>query len=1112
MLRDLLGPAFAVRYEDFCRLAMGKFDLNTSLLMAAHALRELESMLRAVLAGPMGTVPTIDDSLSEKFAIAKSELRKLGLPDPILTDLEKVLKPKHSHKDQIKLLLGRLELNPDGDIANRWINLTKNVEVAHKRSNDGLRTNEEYRENFQRPFDAVLRAVLTALAGQYTSLIQHVDRITVDVDRARAVAAFRREIPSAAPLQWRFFTQIESGDWLPRLLDSDLLGVPPALVLEGANEPRRFGIWPAGSYLKRMAASTDAATRAWVAKALRTLPSELHPEILEQAVTIASALSAPEIVSLIDLVTQWIREDIGPSYSLGPVALLRKLAEEPERREAIDIAREIFRLWDKEGECTSRFTQHMYEHWLLELRALLTDACGLEALRVFVELLHDQERISGDSRYRHLSGRSIADIQLPPIDIHEALVVAIRDCAQTLIVDQKIPVADVVGVLISMAGKTFVRLALNALALDPRGAPETARSWLLNEEFIDQDWARPEYGALATAWFPSLQPEDQQAIFRIIDALPAKYIEAWKVRIRASEQRDPTAEQIAGFYAHFARELCWTWRTVLPPDRRAIVDRAGDPLDWYERMVASDEPPITADDLANHSIEQIIELLKEWRPSADSPRRTVTALAEEIRQAAVANAAKFSDAAAEFAALKPVYIRRLIEGLQQIVGKHEEINWRTVLELIKRTFARANELIDAGDLSPGDDRSWDWTLKAACDLLDVGLRAGKGHLQLVDHDQVLDLVLDAFALGQRPIEIEDFDAKFGNQPFYMARETLRGKAVELAILFIIWANPDAKLSREGRPATISAEPRIAHALERQLQDRSLDGRIPRAVIGGYLRQFYFNDAAWLRPLMALLFPTNDPDLRVASWDSHLRNGSGPVDGLFTDMAQSYSDEIELLAINQPSHHNDGISHRQRRLADYVMVLLLHGTLPAPILQQFLDRASADVRRHAMGFVGRDISRPAAEIPAEVRARGMAYFESRLAAAATSANVSRFREELSAIGLWLYHAAVDEVWLCDQVLAMTSIGLAPATEYTTINWLEKVATRHPDRAVMILLGLIKVAGTKPSAFTGQESALKAILTVGVATDTVEALQRVREIKGILDSIGVWLELDLDPPKT
>ena len=96
--------------------------------------------------------------------------------------------------------------------------------------------------------------------------------------------------------------------------------------------------------------------------------------------------------------------------------------------------------------------------------------------------------------------------------------------------------------------------------------------------------------------------------------------------------------------------------------------------------------------------------------------------------------------------------------------------------------------------------------------------------------------------------------------------------------------------------------------------------------------------------------------------------------------------------------------------------------------------------------------------------------------------------------------------------MTSIGLAPATEYTTINWLEKVATRHPDRAIKVLLGVIKVAGTRPSAFMGQEFSLKSILAIGVAKGTVDSLQNVREIKGILDSIGVWLELELDPPKT
>lgn len=53
LLNRLLGKAIADRYVDFCRLAAGAFALKVSRPMAAHGLRELDSMLRQVLAVPM---------------------------------------------------------------------------------------------------------------------------------------------------------------------------------------------------------------------------------------------------------------------------------------------------------------------------------------------------------------------------------------------------------------------------------------------------------------------------------------------------------------------------------------------------------------------------------------------------------------------------------------------------------------------------------------------------------------------------------------------------------------------------------------------------------------------------------------------------------------------------------------------------------------------------------------------------------------------------------------------------------------------------------------------------------------------------------------------------
>jgi hypothetical protein len=54
LLRRLLGQAIADRYVDFCRLAAGAFTLNVSRPVAAHALRELDSLLRHILGSSDG--------------------------------------------------------------------------------------------------------------------------------------------------------------------------------------------------------------------------------------------------------------------------------------------------------------------------------------------------------------------------------------------------------------------------------------------------------------------------------------------------------------------------------------------------------------------------------------------------------------------------------------------------------------------------------------------------------------------------------------------------------------------------------------------------------------------------------------------------------------------------------------------------------------------------------------------------------------------------------------------------------------------------------------------------------------------------------------------------
>jgi hypothetical protein len=70
LIRQLLGKSLADRYVDFSRLASGAIPLRISIPVAAHALRELESIVRQTLAGPMEIA--IDAT--------PADLKKLKLP------------------------------------------------------------------------------------------------------------------------------------------------------------------------------------------------------------------------------------------------------------------------------------------------------------------------------------------------------------------------------------------------------------------------------------------------------------------------------------------------------------------------------------------------------------------------------------------------------------------------------------------------------------------------------------------------------------------------------------------------------------------------------------------------------------------------------------------------------------------------------------------------------------------------------------------------------------------------------------------------------------------------------------------------------------------------
>jgi hypothetical protein len=1066
-----------------------------------------------VLEVPMDAKATDDQDNAGKVEKAKQDLIALGFDEAAIQRAGSALKPRFSHKKQIRKIVARLGLAPDGDVANCWTSLCDSFGKAHQRSfHHSLKVDDEFRTQYQQPFETVIRAVAVALQGRYVPFMRRVEELAAMPNRAQAVALFASEIPGALPLQWHFFQRLQTGDWLPHLARERLLGEPLAGSHEGASEGMRFRQWPAGNYLLRMAESLDATTRNGVVQALKDVASSSHPDIHHDGLEILAALPPEDSAQLSDLAVGWLSRDDRFSFLQAPEKLLKKLAEAKQKDAALSVARALLQVWDHNGEIASLYGHHMYEHHLPSVIVPMTKACGEDALRLFVELLQQVALISGRERYSYHSSSPVADDESAKHDIHDALLSGVRRSAEQLVADNPAQMHHVVGILSGETSKIFVRVALHVLARNPAAAPELAGAYLLNPALIEASWCKHEYASLALAWFPLPAPDRQQAILAVVDALPEKYRASWRARFEEHTKALPTEENERIFNAATIRDSLWKWRAVLPQERQEtlnkIASELGDPDSWKHRMFPEEVSPLTGSDFSSRPIPEIADFLKSWRPDEGPQRQTVTALAQELRTAVGNDPRGYAANADRFIGLKkPLYIRRTLEGLQNATSNGQRFEWTNVLKLIEHVFGQLHQTIDPAAVAEGDDKDWIWACQTASETLSSGLGRGAGGIGFEHAAAIRSLVLSFMSMVPRQPEFEDFEDRFKREPFFAARATLRGLGVELCVLLVFWLSKDTTNAIGASPREALANlPEVRNALEAELADRSPSGRIPRAIMGRYLNYLYFSGEDWIKPKMGLLFPTGDSALRQSAWLSHLGFGQGPIMDLISDLHRCYADEIARSASGDEQSDRD---FRQDSLSQHLIILHLWGGLPDDLLQQFWRDAPLRIRQHAMWYLGTQLDLSTADLPDAMRARGFSYWERRLAAAQRAADSDPFRLELGAIGHWCLRAQIDDQWLMDQLISMLRAGYVPTDAYSVVERLQKLSPDHPDQAATVLSELLRNPLIDRLAYMTQRDPIRAILNAGMTNGSTETIARVEELIGFLSTIGETSYIDLIP---
>lgn len=1121
LLERLLGRAISDRYVDFCRLASGVFELRVSRPVAAHALRELDGILTRSLKASLEIRPT-EESIDPLHIKAKEELTALGLDSAAIERAVKALKPPTSKANQIRQITASLGLAPDGDVATAWISLYKAAGRAHESSfHESLSVDEDFRKKFQQPFEMVIRAVALSMQRRYSVLMRRVEELAAMPNKAQAAKSFRAEVPGAMPLQWHFFQRLQTADWLPFLAEQKLIGPPlPELAGTGVNAGR-YGEWPAGSYLRRMAESEDAAVRDLVAMAVKNVAPSKHPDVRRSGMDIIAAFPAAEAASLAAVATGWLDRDANFMTLQPAEELLKRLANGGERAAALAVAARLLQVFDDDdGNTTSLYPQHMYEHSLPQLTPVLTTAFGVVALELFSDLLNQavvSRKAGHDPAFDPTSYDQgpITDDSNANNNVYDALKCQVRRSAEQLIHGAPLQMSAVLDVLGKHAPKLFRRLEMFLLSQHPAAASERARSLLLDAELLEAWWCTHEYARLALAWFPSLTSTDQQTVLRQADAISGRYMDGWKASFEEREKRPPNSEEVRAFSAFALRDALWYWRAALPADRRAemdaIVAEFGDPEAWRNTyMTRQEESPLATADFASQPVAEIVAFLRAWQPSAEPRRQTITPLARELMSAATQNPVKYAQEALQFADLPAVYIHQLLDGLKEATRNQRDFPWTSVLQLLGRTFSRLNEPIASVSIAEGDDPTWHWACAAGGTLLKAGLRRGAAGIGFEHKAAVQDLLLTLQRHAPQAPEFEDFEERFERDPYFASETTLRGSAVELCILYIFWLSKEAGSTHASTPrAALALTPSIMAALDTELRDCSPNGRIPRSILGRYLQWLYHFGESWLTENMASLFSRSDEQLRRAAWLSHLLHDGGPLGPKLDDLCSDYAHEIGLLAASS----SDRKEYRQNRLGDYLATLYLDEYLDLQsggLLDSFLIEAPREVRKHVMWALGRKLQKAAIDISELQRARALAFWDGRLAAGEVSTERADFKGELGVIGLWCENHQIESTWLIDRLLRMLRSGFVPEPAYNVVEWLAKVRETHVDRAVEVLDELLANSNVEQWVYVSQDQSIRALLTAGKSSGTTATVKRVGELVSFLASIGLPGYLDLVSP--
>lgn len=892
-----------------------------------------------------------------------------------------------------------------------------------------------------------------------------------------------------------FFDRLQNPLWLQPLKAKAVFAAPPKTIHNEKEGTVEFQPWAASRYLVRMSELPEAYED--VLDVAMSMPETDNVLVHLDLLRIAGNLPPVMAAQLAERAPQWIRSGTMLTSDRAVAALISHLAQGGEPARALELTRMFFEIlppqpnpasdgWPR--DVRTRLERGMYGELLRTVREPLVGASGLDALRTFSSLLEAAvaaSRASDNAEevedYSFVWRPGIDGSRDTYDDVRNSLIETVRDAALDLSAASDEAVKQVVDILTQRRFTVFGRIAL--FVLRERPVLPIIEAMLTNRGTFDALGLRREYALLLRDVFLRLSGGAQEQ-------LVAWFTEAPNTALDESDRRRLQLERLAPLAGK------------LPAKEQALLDQLEhefgrpEPPDVISPRVTvwtGPRSPKNAEELAAMPDDDLIQFLKDWKPTghvmADSPE----GLGRILQSAASRDPQRFANVATRLQDLSPTYVRSAIQGFQEAVRQSKPFTWEPVLKLCTWALQQPYDYSKEHGARPfEEDPGWSWTRRAIATLLDAGFEAKEAAIPIEFKDSAWTL-LSALTDDDNPSSA--YEAEYGGSnmdPATLSLNTTRGQAFHGVVRYALWLQ---RHSQDADRFSFSDAAEVKDVLDSHLDVNRDPSFAIRSVYGQWFPWLVLLDHDWAVANAGRIFPSEGAaiDYWHAAWNTYLKFNP-PYNNIAAVLSTQYAAAVSKLDTVQrePKEQKEG-REAARELAQHVVVLYGRGQLEgSSLLQDFFDHAPDWLRAAAISHIGWSLSQ-GGEIPPDVIQRFQSLWEQRRAIG--GAAPENAKEELEAFGFWAHSRLFPGAWLLTELERVLRAVRDLDRDHTVMERLVDLANEWPHETVRVAHLMVEFdVGWGPS---GWESELEQIFKVALASGNPEAR---KEALSLIDLLG------------